>query len=69
MINRQVNPIRDMVIENPTIPSRTLARMIYALNPQGFDSVESVRSKIRYYRGKHGETDRKKLLQTYGKSF
>ena len=61
--------MKDKLREYPDLPSRTLARMIYRLNPQIFKSVESVRSSIRYYRGKDGKTSKKSLINKYGKPF
>lgn len=43
--------IENDVRNNPDIPSRTLARIIYAKNPDGFADIESVRGSIRYLRG------------------
>lgn len=47
------------------LPSNTLAKVIYRDNPELFNSLETVRSKIRYVRGKSGEYKRKhcKVLQ------
>lgn len=41
------------------LPTRALARMIYNDNPIVFDSQESVRGMLRYYRGSNGEHNRK----------
>ena len=61
--------IKDKLAEYPELPSRTLARMIYAMNSDIFVSIESVRDKIRYYRGKAGDERRKAVLKRYGKYF
>lgn len=61
--------VKDKLKEYPDLPSRTLARLIYHLNPQIFKSVESVRCCIRYYRGKMGNTSKKSLINKYGKPF
>ena len=53
--------IKDAVRDNPDIPSRTLARMIYFQNVQIFKDIESVRSSIRWYRGKNGKESRLKF--------
>lgn len=52
------------VKDNPDIPSRTLARIIYAKNPDGFLNIESVRCSVRYLRGL---TDKCKKGVNYGK--
>ena len=61
--------IKQKLLEYPDLPSRTLARMIYAMNSDIFISMESVRDKIRYYRGKAGDERRKEVLKRYGKYF
>ena len=53
--------IKDAVRDNPDVPSRTLARMIYSQNIQIFKDLESVRSSIRWIRGKHGKESRLKF--------
>ena len=53
--------IKDAVRDNPDIPSRTLAKMIYFQNVQIFKDLESVRDSIRWFRGKHGEKSRLKF--------
>lgn len=63
------NLIKEKLIEYPDLPSRTLAKIIYAMNPQIFLSMESVRSCIRYYRGKTGDSRRKVVKKTYGEYF
>ena len=55
--------IENDVRNNPDIPSRTLARIIYAKNPDGFENIEAVRSSIRYLRG----LNRSKKGVNYGK--
>ena len=44
----------------PHLPSLTLARKIYAENPEAFTTLEAVRSSIRYYRGESGRYNRDK---------
>lgn len=61
--------IKDKLAEYPELPSRTLARMIYGMNKDIFKDIETVRTKIRYYRGKTGNAARKKVLKSYGKYF
>ena len=46
-----VSIIAEEVRNNPDLPSRTLARIIYAKNPSAFLDLESVRSGVRYLRG------------------
>ena len=53
--------IKDAVRDNPDVPSRTLARMIYSQNTQIFRNLETVRSSIRWIRGKCGEESRLKF--------
>ena len=38
----------------PETPSLTLAKLIYKENPEVWSNVESVRNRIRYYRGSNG---------------
>lgn len=57
------------IVKYPDTPSRTLARMIYAMNPDAFLNVEVVRGYIRYYRGRKGVEARKNLIKKYGKPF
>jgi hypothetical protein len=43
------------------MPSHTLASLIYKENKNHFESIESIRTVIRYYRGKIGDKKRKSL--------
>jgi len=61
--------VLSQIIKYPDVPSRTLARMIYAMNPDIFHSVEYVRRSIRYYRGTSGKDQRTNLIRKYGKPF
>lgn len=45
----------------PKAATMTLARKLYKENPLLFNSVESARNNVRYWRGAIGETHRKKL--------
>jgi predicted phosphodiesterase len=45
----------------PNVPSLTLAKKIYRENKEAFTDVESVRSGIRWYRGKCGARNLKEL--------
>lgn len=53
--------IKDAVRDNPDVPSRTLAKMIYFQNVQIFKDLEVVRDSIRWFRGKHGKKSRLKF--------
>lgn len=55
--------IKDAVRDNPDIPSRTLAKIIYYKNKQLFFNIESVRSSIRRYRGKNGKGSLKYIIK------
>lgn len=57
------------VNEYPDVPSRTLSRMIFSKHPQLFINIESVRDSVRYYRGKKGSINQKKVINKYGKLF
>ena len=63
-IMRQV--ILDAMEEFPNIPKRRLARIIYARNPDGYLSIEHVRSAIRYYTGNRGVRDKNSIIKKYG---
>lgn len=45
----------------PNAPTKTLARILYEQHPKAFLSLESARTRIRYYRGSHGGNNRKIL--------
>lgn len=64
-IKRQV--ILDAMEEFPNIPKRKLARIIYARNPDGYISIETLRSSIRYYTGNEGTKSRKAIINKNGK--
>lgn len=53
--------IKKYVLENPDVPSRTLARLIYGQNPDIFYNVEQIRNRIRYWRGTNGNEHRKHI--------
>ena len=59
----------DFVKDNPDIPSQTLAKIIYFKNPQIFKDVESIRTTVRYFRGKRGKDKLNSLINKHGKSF
>lgn len=58
-----------MVKDNPTLPSNTLARMIYSKNPAFFTSLERTRSLVRYYRGNCGSRCREDISKQYTNMF
>ena len=43
----------------PETPSLTLAKKIFKDRPTAYESIESIRSVIRKYRGQHGEYKRR----------
>jgi hypothetical protein len=43
----------------PNTPSLTLSKKIYKEHPEKFNSIESVRDRVRYYRGNKGIKDKK----------
>lgn len=53
--------ILDYLERFPDTPTLTLAKKIYRENREVFATVESARSRIRYYRGQHGEEHRRQL--------
>ena len=42
-------------------PTRTLARVLFTEAPELFISIDNARCYLRYYRGKHGEPNRRRL--------
>lgn len=58
-----IDSVEEFVRDNPDMPSRTIARILYARNPEGYISVESVRSFVRYLRG----SNKRGNQQEYGK--
>jgi hypothetical protein len=57
-VNQQI--IRKALADNPTIATRTLARMLRTKYPECFASVEYARSAIRMARGASGESNRRR---------
>ena len=45
----------------PTMPSLTMAKLLYKEFPLDFGSIEEARTRVRYYRGASGDFNRKKL--------
>jgi hypothetical protein len=59
MSRRQSNIVLDAVRRFPNLPSRTLARHLLAEHGELFENdLEKIRTKIRYYRGSHGNQHR-----------
>ena len=50
--------------EWPNVPNRTLAKKIFAEEPELFNSFEHVRGIIRMYRGSYGERHRRLMKTT-----
>ena len=42
-------------------PTRTIARVLFTEAPELFISIDNARCYLRYYRGKHGDSNRKRL--------
>ena len=53
--------IKECLKRFPKTPTATLAKKIYAENPEMFTTVETVRASIRFYRGKTGGVLRDKI--------
>ena len=53
--------VKEYLKEYPTTPTLTLAKIIVDDEPDLFDSVDSARTRIRYYRGKQGKASLKAL--------
>lgn len=47
----------------PDTPALTLAKAIYKDHSDAFKNLESVRHKVRYYRGKSGKKDKKSTIK------
>lgn len=45
----------------PNTPSHSLAQKIYKENKESFNNTEHVRANIRYYRGKSGQKNKKRM--------
>ena len=52
--------VESHLMENPDIPSRTLARILHKEHPVTFPSAENARHAVRNVRGAYGEANRKK---------
>lgn len=53
--------VKDYLSQYEDMPDLSLAKLIYKENSLHFTGVESIRSNIRYYRGSHGEINRKNI--------
>ena len=51
--------VNEALIRFPNLPSATLAKKLISDFPELFNSIDSVRSTIRYYRGQMGAKNRK----------
>lgn len=56
--------VREMIKAHTSMPSLTLAKMILAQHPGAFRDAETLRNRIRYWRGQHGD---RKRAQVEGK--
>lgn len=56
--NKNTDIILEYLTDFPNTPSKTLAKKIYSEHPK-FISFDSVYSRVRYYRGQLGNTNRK----------
>lgn len=54
--NEKVNEVMNRF---PDLPSRTLARVLFAEAPELFSSIDHARSIVRYLRGTNGDKNRK----------
>lgn len=59
MRNLQGQVVQEVIAEFPKSPTLTLARKIYSENPELFNTLETARSCVRYYRGTKGSKSRK----------
>ena len=59
MRNLQGQVVQEAIAEFPKSPTLTLARKIYSENPELFNTLETARSCVRYYRGTKGSKSRK----------
>lgn len=50
--------------EDNSLPSLTLAKIIYRENPLDFNSIDHARGLIRLYRGQHGDVNRSLVRNT-----
>lgn len=48
----------------PNLPSQTLANKLFADHPEIYNTIDSARSAVRYYRGQAGKNNRKKIQMT-----
>jgi predicted phosphodiesterase len=65
MANRRTikgNIVCEYLQKHQNMPSKTLAKLICIEEPKVFPTLENARDRIRYYRGKMGDRNRKKAL-------
>ena len=55
---------QDILERFPTLPSKTLARMLVEQHPVIFTDVEFARTRVRYYRGRTGAKHRSSITET-----
>jgi predicted phosphodiesterase len=54
----------EMLEKYPNLPSQTLARKLIADYPEIYNTINSARGAVRYYRGQIGKNNRKKIQMT-----
>ena len=52
--------VNEALTRFPDLPSATLAKKLFSDFPELFNSIDSARSCVRYYRGQIGKNNRKK---------
>jgi Ni,Fe-hydrogenase III large subunit len=57
----QAKIVTEYLEQFPTMPTRTLARVIYKAHPEAFKNAEAARGRVRYFRGEKGNQARGKL--------
>jgi hypothetical protein len=62
-IRRQV--AADVLNAHLSMPSRTIARILFTQYPTLFPKIEEARSLIRRFRGTNGEEKRKQAITNY----
>jgi predicted phosphodiesterase len=60
---RRTEIVKDYMATFPDTPTLTLAKKIYKENCRSFSTLESARSMIRYWRGQHGDVNRKNATE------
>lgn len=57
----KIGLVRDFLKDNPTLASRTIARILFEKYPNIFPTIENARSRIRHARGDMGVKNRQSL--------